>query len=129
MTSDEMNDEEVQKEGEECLSRANAPITPGPWKLKLDPYPNGAPHCCIELPNVGDEYRGFVSGVVGNADARMIAAASEMYEALRKIGGGHVPPGFLNGIESESPADFRGRMWTWSQQVAQAAIAKAEGKS
>lgn len=59
--------------------------TPGPWKCKPDPYPDGMPYFRFEA---GDPYgygekMGFkASAIMREADARLIAAAPTMYEYI-----------------------------------------------
>lgn len=50
----------------------------------------------------------------------------ELEGALDTIGGGHTNrfPGAPDVMNAASPLDFRSEMWSWSQKVARAALAK-----
>jgi hypothetical protein len=70
---------------------SGAQHTPGPWSLTIDPYedvdPPSEPFCTITAGNGG--YMGEsgfeLSGICCEADARLIAAAPQLYEALGHI--------------------------------------------
>jgi hypothetical protein len=85
-------------------------------------------HCCASYKNKDDpkrtpeayEARESMRQHIDQLEARN----RELVGALNDIAKGMVPPEFLNDIEKESPAEFRGRMWGWSQERARQAIAK-----
>ena len=45
-----------------------------------------------------------------------------LWEALRDIAGGHAPSRVLSHVDSDTSAQFRTRMWSWSQERAREAI-------
>jgi hypothetical protein len=53
------------------------------------------------------------------------AQAEALLEALKDIAKGMAPPEVMRYLELESPEQFRGRMWGWSEKRAEAAIAAA----
>lgn len=52
------------------------------------------------------------------------AVMGEMAKALNDIAKGMAPPEVMRHLELESPEQFRGRMWSWSEKRAEAALAK-----
>jgi hypothetical protein len=96
--------------------RGGKSITPGPWVIDLDWLPDEHPDWRSIIIESGDKhFRTRVSGDIGEANARLIAAAPELLEALR----GLAYPGAYEGQPSESERIA----------AARAAIAKAEGKN
>jgi hypothetical protein len=96
--------------------RGGKSITPGPWVIDLDWLPDEHPDWrCIIIESGDKHFRTRVSGHMGEANARLIAAAPELLEALR----GLAYPGAYEGQPSESERIA----------AARAAIAKAEGKN
>jgi hypothetical protein len=95
--------------------RGGKSITPGPWVIDLDWLPDEHPDWrCIIIESGDKHFRTRVSGHMGEANARLIAAAPELLEALR----GLAYPGEYEGQPSESERIA----------AARAAIAKAEGR-
>lgn len=85
--------------------------TPGPWRFSNHPHDGNYMriHCSSD-PNEGDNLRGYC----GEANARLIAAAPELLEALTKL---------LDEVESDfSPSQL-------TRNAARAALAKATGES
>ncbi len=96
--------------------RGGKSITPEPWVIDLDWLPDEHPDWrCIIIESGDKHFRTRVSGHMGEANARLIAAAPELLEALR----GLAYPGAYEGQPSESERIA----------AARAAIAKAEGKN
>jgi len=96
--------------------RGGKSITPGPWVIDLDWLPDEHPDWrCIIIESGDKHFRTRVSGHMGEANARLIAAAPDLLEALR----GLAYPGKYEGQPSEAERIA----------AARAAIAKAEGKT
>jgi len=90
--------------------------TPGPWTVHAsDPEIDGEYPWWVGV----DERSAFVADVLGEADARLIAAAPELLTALEVIAR---PPYQWDSDESRDTKEVRRRI-----QIARAAIAKAKG--
>jgi len=99
--------------------RGGKSITPGPWVIDLDWLPDEHPDWrCIIIESGDKHFRTRVSGHMGEANARLIAAAPDLLAALNRVLPQYVA--LLNscGLRSLSTVD-----------QARAAIAKAEGKN
>jgi hypothetical protein len=102
----------------------NAKHTPGPWRIDEDEY--GHRLFCDEYHGVcagkGFFPEGFrITGYMSHADARLIAAAPELLEALR-----------LMLIPVDAIGNHGGTEWGYSSrhaQAARAAILKATGEA
>lgn len=61
-------------------------------------------------------------------DSAFLCRAVNSYEAVREaledIAKGMVPPEVSKHLETDTPAEFRSRMWTWSQKRARVALAE-----
>jgi len=94
----------------------NTSHTPGPWFIEQRTYDNGYTHCRITASDghgwAGNRYMS-VSGCIDKHDARLIAAAPELLEALEAT---------LKLIELVMPVDGD------VTRKARAAIAKATGE-
>lgn len=103
-------------------------FTPAPWNIQIDwedrhpiaiidptteDHPQGPLHICNINPNLGKE---------SEANARLIAAAPELLEALKMIEGMCNMPEVKNAMMKHEQAYYWKTMTT-----ARAAIAKAEG--
>lgn len=77
-----------QPPAESSQSSIPCAFTPGPWALKIDPYedvdPPSEPFCTVTAGNGGYMGEGGfeISGICREDDARLIAAAPCLYEAL-----------------------------------------------
>lgn len=60
------------------------------------------------------------------AEAALLPRVEALELALRDIADGMAPPEVMKYLELESPEEFRGRMWGWSQKRARAALAEQE---
>lgn len=63
-------------------------FTPGPWTVKFHPFNDGTPYFRISagVPYTNHEDMGFsLAAIMREPDARLIAAAPEMYEALELL--------------------------------------------
>ena len=69
-------------------------------------------------------------GFLDLPDARLIAVAPDLLEALEAIAGGMIDgkPDAPDIAKAESPLKFASDIWGWSQDVARAAIQKATGE-
>lgn len=69
----------------------------------------------------------IASNAVAERDA-LQAQVKELAAALETIGGGWTNrfPGAPDVMAAESPLAFRSAMWTWSQEVARATLAKVK---
>lgn len=101
--------------------------TPGPWLLNADaerqepgfyrtPHKSGKEKVYTSI-HIGDSAR--LASFIRPADARLIAAAPELLEALKHL---------VAYIEREGPAAMEWRAISEWATKGQAAIAKAEGK-
>lgn len=89
--------------------------TKGPWVATADPYPDGTPYFRFEGGNsgYGDLDGGFnFTAIISDDDARLIAAAPDLLEALKSIAEFPMP-----GQDNMIAANMR--------EVARRAIAKA----
>ena len=90
--------------------------TPGPWFIEQRTDDNGATHCRITASDghgwSGNRYMS-VSGCIDEHDARLIAAAPELLEALQSV--------LDNCLDSEGLCAAHAK--------ARAAIAKATGEN
>ena len=76
-----------------------------------------------------EQYR--LNGLNYSEAKRLRAVNAELVAALDTIAGGYINrfPGAPDVMTAASPKEFRGAMWSWSQRVARAAIAKARNTS
>ena len=92
---------------------AGTEFTPGPWNHNRgDQYVSGF-YGSVNARKVASRPEGLMTD--WNADARLIASAPEILEALKKIAEND-----LDGLHMLTPQSM--------QEIARAAIAKAEGK-
>ena len=54
--------------------------------------------------------------------ASLQAEVERLREALDEIAGGEAPPEVMVHVNTDSPAEFRYRMWLWSQERARRAL-------
>ena len=87
--------------------------TPGPWRV------GDAGHTVFGPPN-GNPSPETIANVRGRSNARLIAAAPEMLEALKSIADGIV-------MDQSKPYDHIDTVLAY-QKLARAAIAKATGE-
>ena len=96
----------------------NTSHTPGPWFIEQRHY-DGRTHCWITASDghgwAGNRYMS-VSGCIDKHDARLIAAAPELLEALCKL------------VEIEDGTGMSVIGWTEAMETARVAIAKATGE-
>ena len=60
--------------------------TPGPWSIDLEWHSDEHPEWRSVIGPIADDYsRMMVSGHIGEANARLIAAAPELLEALKAL--------------------------------------------
>ncbi len=109
-------------------------FTPGPWKAHNDivtaDIPRGE-YRTTAVAYTGDEWRhlgGLCYGDEEDANARLIAAAPEMYEALRSMVAGFKPFTFRPVGAPGSPAREEQDEQNRAHAAARAALAKVEGR-
>jgi hypothetical protein len=97
--------------------------TPGPWTAIADPYEDGKPYYHIRAGH-GSHGDGFsFSGIIPDADARLIAAAPELLAALEST------TKMLSFFLRYTTPDWDGSATPTSTiGVARATIAKAKGE-
>ena len=100
--------------------RGGKSITPGPWVIDLDWLPDEHPDWrCIIIESGDKHFRTRVSGHMGEANARLIAAAPDLLEALEwALMALRNAPDALGGINRQGVMG-----------LASAAIAKAKGNA
>lgn len=87
--------------------------TPAPWTLIRDPEPDDGPGCFYYLDGPETDYDGgFLA-----ADARLIAAAPELLEALKVM------------LKSARPHPVEHPSMTRAWRLAESVVAKAEGST
>lgn len=106
--------------------------TPGPWTVYTEPNcvdGNGEPIIPVHAPSgrhlqvVADTYGSTTE--TREANARLIATAPEMLEALRKI---HDEADHILGTDGDDPLEVARQNAAEIRGLARAAIAKAEGR-
>lgn len=85
-------------------------FTPGPWSIEKSEYPNGAGYFYINAKdkNIGGDVIVF-QGINNMANAKLVAAAPEMYEMLDMLAScGCIPNGIYTAAIRKLLAKARG---------------------